>query len=426
MQTMLHPAGPGLDPADLSRLVNRRVLSEHAGEAAFLWTQRERAVDAPQFRLTHLRRLDERVQAHLAALRVAGEPGWRASLERADPDDAGAIFTICSLAFDGTLAERMRHALALVMASPHGTQALAGALGWLRPAVAHGIVARLLQSTAPDHRRLGGAALAALHAPGATLLQAALGDPDPGVRAPALRAVGACGAVQFTDAARQSMQDADPACAFWAAWSLAVFGDEPASVRSFDHGLRAPEDSPLQRLAVEVALRRARPEWARQSIRDLTAAAGTRRLAIIAAAAHGDPVVVPWLIAQCGDPALARIAGEAISMITGADLVYLDLQQDEDETAEAATPVPTSDAALPRPDPSRLEAWWRESQPAFERGRRHLGGEPVSAASAARVLRSGFQRQRAAAALELCVLAGPAGLFPTRARADRQGRWLAA
>lgn len=423
METMLRPASPGLDPIELSRLFNRRVLSEHAGEAAFLWTQRLRAVDAPHFKLVHLRRLDERVQAHLAALRVAGETGWRAALERADPDDAGAVFTICCLAFDGSAAERMRHALALVMAAPQGSAALAGALCWLRPVAAQGIVMRLLQSTVPGHRRLAAAALAALHTPDAALLQAALGDADPGVRAPALHAVGASGAVQFADAVRRALSDADPDCSFWAAWSLTVFGDEAAVPHAFDRGLRAPADSPLRRVAVEAAMRRAGPEWARRSIRELTAGDDTRRLAVIAAAAHGDPVVVPWLIAQCDDPALARVAGEAISTITGADLIYLDLQRDPTETA---VPLPAGDDALPEPDPARLSAWWREVQQAFVAGGRHLCGQPLSAASASGVLRSGFQRQRAAAALELCLLAGPAALFPTRARADRQARWLAA
>ena len=40
----------------------------------------------------------------------------------------------------------------------------------------------------------------------------------------------------------------------------------------------------------------------------------------------GDPVSLPWLIQQMRDMPHARVAGEAFSLITGADLALLDLE----------------------------------------------------------------------------------------------------
>ena len=57
-------------------LVNSEVIAEHAEESAFLWTMRHQAVGAPQDALKDLAALDDRNDAHLAGLRIAGErPG---------------------------------------------------------------------------------------------------------------------------------------------------------------------------------------------------------------------------------------------------------------------------------------------------------------------------------------------------------------
>ena len=53
------------------------VLGRHAEEAAFLWLLRDRAVARPQYTLDSLAELDQRVEAHLDGLRVAGEIGAR-------------------------------------------------------------------------------------------------------------------------------------------------------------------------------------------------------------------------------------------------------------------------------------------------------------------------------------------------------------
>ena len=79
-------------------MVIHDVVAQHAEEAAFLWTTRERAVGVPHYSLKSLAALDERVDAHLDGLRIAGEAGWtlcRANLENAD---ASVVFPLAVLA----------------------------------------------------------------------------------------------------------------------------------------------------------------------------------------------------------------------------------------------------------------------------------------------------------------------------------------
>ena len=53
--------------------VIKAIIEQHAEEAAFLWTTRDRAVHSPNYSLKDLSGLEERVEAHLDGLRVAEE-----------------------------------------------------------------------------------------------------------------------------------------------------------------------------------------------------------------------------------------------------------------------------------------------------------------------------------------------------------------
>jgi uncharacterized protein (TIGR02270 family) len=141
---------------------------------------------------------------------------------------------------------------------------------------------------------------------------------------------------------------------------------------------------------------------------------------------------VPWLIEQMAHPAIARIAAEAFVTITGVDV---NLEQMEtmppDDFEDGPTEDPDDenvelpeDIALPWPDVGKIRQWWLANQSRFVAGERHFMGQPVSASACAGVLREGFQRQRVAAALHLCLLDARAPLFATSAPAWRQKRWL--
>lgn len=84
-----------------------------------------------------------------------------------------------------------------------------------------------------------------------------------------------------------------------------------------------------------MALRRmplqAAHDWQRRAGRPIR----TLRMAVQALGVIGDPAGIPWLIEQMAKPNVAGVAGEAFTMITGADLAYEDLEGEKPEGFEA-------------------------------------------------------------------------------------------
>jgi uncharacterized protein (TIGR02270 family) len=123
---------------------------------------------------------------------------------------------------------------------------------------------------------------------------------------------------------------------------------------------------------------------------------------------------------------LARVAGEAFSTITGANLA--------EEKLEALPPAPENeeeetaldpDEFLPWPDPQRVFAWWEKNETRFEPGTRYLLGKPVTPEQLQWTLRHGNQKLRRGAALELAMLDPGRPLFNVCAPAPVQQRLLA-
>lgn len=156
------------------------------------------------------------------------------------------------------------------------------------------------------------------------------------------------------------------------------------------------------------------------------------RLLIQGIGMAGDSHYVPWLIQQMQDFKLTRLAGESFSLITGLDLAYLDLERKPPENvALGPNDDPNDDDvamdeddSLPWPDPEKIGAWWQANGHRFAPGTRFFMGEQPSPAHCLAILKSGFQRQRVAAAEYLCLVQPCTALFPTSAPAWRQQRWL--
>ena len=151
------------------------------------------------------------------------------------------------------------------------------------------------------------------------------------------------------------------------------------------------------------------------------------------AGAVGDPEAVPWLIAQMRVPPLARSAGEAFALLTGVHIAYDKL---EGKKPAGFEPGPNDnpnddnvamddDDNLAWPDAELVAQWWQKHQAGFAKGKRHLRGQPLGADALADALRGGWQRQRAAAALEVALTKRGQPLFEVRAPALRQQETLA-
>ena len=125
------------------------------------------------------------------------------------------------------------------------------------------------------------------------------------------------------------------------------------------------------------------------------------------------------LIRQMTRPELARAAGSAFSMITGIDLADAKLegelpegfkeQPNDDPEDEDVQMDPDED--LSWPDAERVLKWWDENSEAFPPGTRFLAGSPITPEHCAQVLKTGSQRDRQAAALELA-LSQPEAMYP--------------
>jgi uncharacterized protein (TIGR02270 family) len=426
----VQPATPipvGFTASEISSLVNDVVVPLHAEEAAFLWTQRSLAVSAPNYSVDDLATLDRRVEAHLDGLRIAGDAGWKCCDANVMAGGPGEVFALSVLAFGAGSRDRMLQALTAGCASPVARSGLVSALGWLDYRAVSRWIGKLLDAMLAIHREIGIAASAVHRADPGLALAAAVNDPDLPLRCRAIRAVGELKRADLLGDVRRYLRDPDDAIRFWTAWSLSLNGSrEGLDILT---GWFERDDSFTDR-AVQLALRAMSIPLSRQWIGFFARDSRLARLAVIGAGVVGDPASIPWLIRQMESPDLARLAGEAFTMMTGVDLAFHDLDQDAPAAAQDepdAEPLElTYESDLPFPSARRVADWWGKNGSRFAAGSRYLAGKPLSRESILDTLATGKQRQRRAAALEFALAEPDAVLPEVRARGDRprrQGPW---
>ena len=309
----------GWPAREISCMANRHVIEQHAEEAGFLWSLRHQAVHAPHYNLADIAELDEAVEAHLDGLRVAGQVGWDSAMALAKEDESPEnFFPLAVLAFGGNDRARMRDSFNMGSAEEESIPALVSALGWLDYAVIAPVLATLMTAQIPVYRQVGIAA-SAIHRqdPGA-LLEKLIDDPDPHVRARALRAAGE---LKRRDLAAQicaHLEDNDEPCRFRAAWTATLFRLPNALEALYPYSLKA--DSPFRLHALKLGLRCAQPAQQTEWFNELCRTPGLERQAVLSAGIIGDLAAIPWLIEQMEQPALAKFAGESFSMMTGVDI----------------------------------------------------------------------------------------------------------
>jgi len=107
------------------------ILEEHFEELEFLWLQRDLAIAAPDYDLADLAELDERVEAHIDGLRIAGDAGWEIAKEQLVGDEAGEVFAGAVLAFESGDEQRIGEVLEVASQSVELARGAISALGWL-------------------------------------------------------------------------------------------------------------------------------------------------------------------------------------------------------------------------------------------------------------------------------------------------------
>jgi uncharacterized protein (TIGR02270 family) len=422
----------GFSPSEISALINEVVVEQHAEEAAFLWTMRDQAVLAPNYALKDLERLDERVEAHLDGLRIAGQVGFEAcrrALEGAAPGEVFAAGVLGIGAADEGLIQKV-----LAFSGVEGLRrGLVSALGWLPFEKVAGKIGGFLSSEHPEVRRIGVAASAVHRVDPGLPLRDAIADENPFLRARALRTVGELGSLELLPKLRSGFADSNQSVRFAAAWSATRLSPSVDSLAVLRRIVESGGHFSVE--ALQIAIRRMDLASAKSWQALLGRKNQNLRIAVIAAGAIGDPSLIPWIVENMNLPPLARVAGEAFSMITGVDLAYEDLDGDEPpgfeaELKENADDEDVSmdlDEKLRWPVPALVTKWWNKHRDRFESGKRYLRGKEIAIESLRETLTNGKQRERAVAALELSLRYPMRPLFEVRARAQIQSlelkRW---
>lgn len=413
------------------------VLQQHAEESAVLRQVRSVLVRAPHVRLNQLRRLDDRLAAHLDGLATAGRPGVACAMAALERPEAGEVFTLSVLAIEGRDEATLERLLALAATLPAARRGLQSALGWVSALHLQGIGQHLLGAADPGWRAIGLGACRMHHADPGDWLVAALQHPDHHLRTAALRTAGELGRLDLLPQTRAAMADDTPEIIFWAAWAACLLGDRQASLKVLGFAARR-DDVPASR-ALALVLAALPFEEARELVRGLSVeaqshpagGAADRRL-IRAMGWLGDVQFLPWLVQRMAEPAVARLAGEAWSTITGVDLA-----RESMDAASAPDAGPSDDPAdervamdeddsLPWPDLPSVQRWMAAQAGQMVSGQRCFLGRPLTPASALQALREGQQRQRSLAALALVLQQPGTGLFAVAAPARRQQQMLAA
>ena len=410
-------------------IVIPHIIDQHAEEAAFLWLLRDAAVRAPHYSLKDLADLDNRVEAHVDGLRIAGDAGWATCESALEIGEPGEVFAASVLAFERGDGKRIDAVVNVGLAEPENFRALVSALGWIDYRHIEGYLTNLLSANASSYRRIGIAACAIHRQDPGAVLQRLLEDEDPLVRVRAARAAGELSRRDLLPVLRGQIQSADEDCRFWATWSSVLLGDQSAlrPLMAFVNFA-----SPYRTRALDLTLRVLDLPSAQNWLQGLWQDPNNQRCILRGTGIIGDPYYIPALIKRMPEPEVARVCGEAFSMITGVDLAYQDLEAEWPEGFEAGPSENPEDEDvaldpdedLPWPEPTLIQQWWDGNKGRFQNGTRYLLGQPVTVENCSKVLQSGFQRQRAVAALELALRQPGRPLFPTSAPGFRQQRLL--
>lgn len=421
----------GFKPEEISALVNREVVEQHAEEASFLWLLRDDAVRAPNYNLQDLADLDERVEANIDGLRVAGDVGWEYCETGLEKEEPGEVFAAGVIAFEGTDESRIRKVLELGCSAPELGRALGSALGWLTFEQTRVHAEAFLRSEDTKAARIGLAGFAVHRQDPGPFLVDAITSSDPHLRARALKAAGELGKSNIISLLMDVLFDADETCKFYAGWSAGRLGQRNDRVINVLKEITRSGGDYCER-AADMVMRVLNVIAAKTWYRDLLKNPNTVRCAVIGAGALGDPELIDDLFLLMEKEEIARVASEAFSMITGVDIEYEDLDGEEpegfeggpSEEAEDEDVAVDPDEDLPWPSPEMIKKWWQEHCKDFRPGVRYLRGKEMSIGSLMDALIHGNQRQRAAAALEMAIREPLKPLFEIRAPGKRQLKLL--
>lgn len=286
------------------------VIRAHAEGAAFCWAQFSLALRADPVDQVVIDRRRTETEAHLDGLRIAGTAAWPILIDQLETyEERGEIFAAAILAFEQSNERRLLQVLSLAE-TDDGREGLRGAIAWAAPELTAPYVRKWLDSPTPALRWLAVAAFVDRNADPGTRLERLLSDPDDKVRALACTAAAKAHRDDTVPQLRELLETSRAEVELAAATGLLELGHPPDDtlITPLRRAVLAdPGNVDLMRKLVRVSP----PEDIRAWFATLLKDSETSPIAVRGAGMLGDRTLVPWLVEQMREPALADAAGRA-------------------------------------------------------------------------------------------------------------------
>jgi uncharacterized protein (TIGR02270 family) len=402
------------------------VIEQHIQEAAALHALRTTLVSSSLLRLHQLLRFDERLDAQVDALSIAGKSALHLCEAELDMPSAGAAFVATIGSLQCRSADLFHRLLYLSQSVGDVFAGFKAACAWAAENDVRTVAANLIKSQDPFHRLTAVAMCAMQRVEPSVSLADLMQDADAAVRARALRAAGELGKAELMRWIVASMADEHPACRFWAAWSAVLLGNRGDAINQLR--MLSASAHLEARAALRLLLQVSSVAEGHRTLMEFSQQPERQRTLVEGAGLVGDPAYLRWLVARMGNPDLARCAGESFSLITGLDLVESGLDREPPEGVEMGpnddpdddNVAVDEDDELPWPDPQKIESWLHEHAAQYVNGVRYFAGAPLQSQRCLEVLRNAGQRIRITAAAHLSILRPTTSLFEWRAPVRRQ------
>lgn len=391
---------------------NINIYEQFANDASFLWVLRSIAIDQPNYSSANLSELEQRIDTLIDGLMTGPEISWQiCMMEALALKQKGEAFVAAMVAFRSLDVSKIQQIVELGMENTECFSGLASALAWLPGRLCHSWVKKFFISKDLNHKYLAVTVCSLRREDPLDYLTTILQRQDclahDRLYSRSLRLIGELKRQDlFTCLSVATSSNNQDVC-FWAIWSTVMLGDKSSVDKLKPFVLK---ESPFQAKAIDLVFRVLSIGQAREWIQLLAKDTAQVRNVIKATAILGDPQAMPWLIAQMRVPMLSRLAGEAFFRLTGIDLQEHNLALDELPNLDDYLPSTDDsieiheDEYLPFPDVNKVAAVWQKYQQRFMPSQRYFMGKLTGGAHLREVYRSGNQRMRKAAALEIALM----------------------
>ena len=404
----------------------REIYEQFVDNASFLWVLRSIAVNQPHYNVADIDELEQRIEAQLDGLMTDVEVAWEICLQALELEEPGEVFTAAVIAFRSHDVLKIQKTIETGLSNNETEKGLISAMGWLPGKFVHPWIKKFFTSKDLNHKYLALAVCSVRRENPGEYLNKILERDDCNqhvmLYARALRLIGEIRRLDLMPQLSEAINSEQDAIRFWSNWSAILLGNRAAVTNLEPFVFKTGH---YQINAINIAFRVLSIEQARNWISKLSANQDQSRAVIKATGILGDPHAVNWLIGKMSEPAYARLAAEAFTLITGIGLEQYHL---EAELPPALVEQPNNDTDgddvsldedenLLWPNQEKVSSIWIIQGHNFIAGQRYFLGKPVTVDWLKQKRTTGTQRQRHLANLELTLL-GDTPLCNTRARAS--------